>query len=103
ARRWLTTWPGPPPSPAARSSCAKPTRTPVNGSSSARWPAPSATGDDLRQVLPGQGQVVAVLADRPERVAGGLRRQLGLAEHAERADPVDRLGDPGRFGQVKLP
>src|ERR1700743_2975485 len=97
AAKQASTSPVPAFTPAARSSWAKPTRTPVNGSSPAL-----PTGDDLRQVLSGPVEVVAVLDARPERVTGGAAGQVGLAEHAERANPVDRLGDARRLGQVKL-
>ena len=53
-------------------------------------------------MLAHQLEVVAVLDDRAQGVVGGVRRQLGLAEHAERAHPVDGLGDTRRLGQVHL-
>src|ERR1700691_5619396 len=77
AAKYVSTSPVPTATPAWRSPSPNPTSTPVKG---------SATGDDLRQVLPDQVEVVPVLDDRAERVVGRVRRQGIRAEHAQRAD-----------------
>src|ERR1700691_795284 len=94
AAKYVSTSPVPTVRPASRSSRAKPTSTPVKA------PGPSATGDDLRQVLPHQVKVVAVFDHRAERVIRRVRRQVRRAEDPERADPVDGFRDTGRLGQV---
>src|SRR5215470_6762631 len=88
--------PVPTASPAARSSREKFSMTETSG-------AGSGTGSDLFDVVPHQVQVVAFLDHGAERVIGGLEVEPGRAEEVERAHPVDRLGDPGRLGEVKLP
>src|SRR5215469_5819188 len=97
AEQYVSTSPVPTTRPAARSSRANPTSTPANGAT-----ARSGTGGDLRHVLAGEIQVVTVLDDSSEGVTGGLRGEVGLAEEAQRAYPVDGLCHPWGLGQVKL-
>src|SRR5581483_1256828 len=96
AAQYASTSPVPTTTPADLSSRAKPVSTPVNAAS-------LPTGGDLREVVPHQIEVVAVLDDGAERVARRPRRQLRFAEETERADPVDGLGHAGRLDQIQLP
>src|ERR1700760_3909616 len=101
-------------SPAARSSPAKATRSPVNLSSGTgrsgtgrsgtgrSGTGASGTGGDLLQVVPDPLDVVAVLdhgAESIQRVAGF---QVGLAQEVQGPRPVDGLRHSGRLGQVEL-
>src|ERR1035438_4585556 len=87
--------PEPTASPAARSSCAKATSTPTNA-------ARLDTGCDLFQVLSDDVEIVAFLHHGAESVGRVRCVQIGLAKEIEHADPVDRLGDARRLGQVQV-
>src|SRR5580700_6699678 len=100
--------PEPTGSPAARSSRANRTSTPTSGAcrmvaapsggAASGTGACSGTGGDLRQVVAHHVQVVAFLHHRADGVLRGPGVQVGLAEEVQGADPVDRLGHPGRLG-----
>src|SRR5215469_1502219 len=102
AEQYVRTSPVPTVRPAPRSSRQKSTSMAANGASVAAiaW---SATGRDLREVVAHDVEVVPILDDSAESVVRGLRRQVGLAEEAERAHPVDRLSHARRLSQLQLP
>src|SRR5216683_4295021 len=103
--------PEPTASPAARSSLPNLTskrtirsRSATGGLSHRRSQPPevSATGGDVREVVADKLEVVALLHDRAQRVAGRRLAEVGLAEEMQSPGPVDRLGDTGWLGEVQL-
>src|SRR5271154_6452302 len=98
AEQYCRTSPEPTASPAARSSPANATSSPVNGTRSSSGAA--GTGGDLLQVVQNHLEIVPVLdygAQRVPRVA-----QVRFAQEVESASPVDGLGHTRRLGQVEL-
>src|SRR6202161_3007880 len=90
--------PEPTASPAARSSPANLTSSPVNGTRSSS--GAGGTGGDLLQVVQDHLEIVPVLDHGAQRVA--CVGQVPLAEEIQGAGPVDGLGHAGRLGQVEL-
>src|SRR5215813_15470768 len=81
--------------PAARSS--RPNRT-----SRLRIVSRSATGCDVREVVADELEVIALLHDRAQCVAGGRLSEVGLAQEVQGPRPVDRLGDAWGLGEVEF-
>src|ERR1700685_4343472 len=99
AEQYIRTSPEPTASPAARSSPANVTSSPVNGTRSSSGAA--GTGGDLLQVVQDHLEIVPVLdhgAQRIPRVG-----QVRFAQEVEGAGQVDGLADARRLGQVELP